>query len=362
MNKIVIKNKKELIKGISGSLFIIFTFIINGFLSFAVLGFDFSKILTSEYWADFTFLFASEILVLFGVYILQKIKDLKNKKITDLQDHINGKREIIYAVDKVEEAEDWLREVYNYKQKLIIFDAKIKSMDNRNIVKEPKLILKEIQKGKFKKLFNWILKIINWFKKINYNIKFRKYEKKNLKRIFLRQQMSFIKLDFERLKLIVSKDQDKKTKIEEIEKKINEDEYAFKTARIKYEEVYWGTLLSESDESKVKADSPYFHERKEMSKSIVKYLAGGLIVSAFLSSLVPPLFKTLGIETIIFLVIRFLVLMFFVIRGINLSNKLILGTFYKSLEKRKGIYSQMLKDLGVSDVIIEEKEVEVEAV
>lgn len=355
MKKITINStKKDWVKGVSGVLLIIFTFLINGFLSFATIGFDFSKMYTSEYWANFCLLFASEILVLFGVYILQKIKDLKHEKITSLQSEIDSKREVVYAVDKVEDAEDWLREIYNYKQKLIVFDTKIKSMDNRNVVIEPVLSLLDKFNGRFTKLFNWIVKAINWYKKIQYKKRQKRYIRKNDKRIFLRKQIAFTKLDFEKLKLIMSKDPDKKMKIEEIEKQIECDDYALKTSKIKYEEVYWGTLLSGSDETKSKADSPYFHENKEMSKSVMKYLAGGLISTAFLSALIPPLFNAFGMDTIIYLAIRFTMLMFFVIRGIYLSNKLILGTFYKSLEKRKGIYSQMLKDLGVSDIVIED--------
>ena len=79
----------------------------------------------------------------------------------------------------------------------------------------------------------------------------------------------------------------------------------------------------------------------------------GLIVSALLSALIVPSFTAIGWQTIISMITSLITLILFMARGIGLSKKIILGRYYKSLEQRKSIYNKMLKDLGISKVVIE---------
>ena len=163
------KSTKEIMQILSGILLIVLVFILNGFLSFVTVGFDFSQLATTAYWANFFILFASEMAVMFGVYIIQKLKDLKNKKITDLQDEVQKKRDIVYGVDKVAQAEDWLREIYNYKEKLLIFERKIKSEYEKLKLEEPKQTAKFYEHKKkvydkniIKKDFNFEIRLPNF--------------------------------------------------------------------------------------------------------------------------------------------------------------------------------------------------------
>ena len=86
-------SKKDIFRGISALLIIILVLIFNGFMSFITVGFDFSKLSTAEYWANFALLLASEMAVMFGMYLIQKSRDLKNEKITDVQKSIENKRQ-----------------------------------------------------------------------------------------------------------------------------------------------------------------------------------------------------------------------------------------------------------------------------
>lgn len=322
----------------SGITIIILTFIANGFLSFIKVGFDFSKIWTSEFWANFLLLFLSEMMVLYGMFIIQKVKDLKESKITDLQMHINEKRKVVYGVDKITDAENWLKEIYNYREKLYLYEEKIKKVHAKIVIEEPKKDCK------------------------NYEKKLLKYNKlKNIKDLCLKQ-FEFIKKDKERLKIVINEYKNKpindveKQKLEEIEKSLKSDDYEFLNSKIKYKEVYFGNLISDNEENEAKNTSPFFSEKRELAKNMLIYFAFGLIITGFLTSLTYPAFKGWSIATVLNMLLTALTLIIFMIRGISLSHRIILGTYYKALEKRKSIYNQMLKDLGISKIIIEDDE------
>ena len=329
--KVIVGQKRDLMQWISGVSLIVLTFIANGLLSFIVVGFDFSNLWTSQFWANFTTLFLSEMCVLFGMFILRRIKDLQNKKITDLQEHIDKQREVVYGVDKITDAEKWLRDVYNYRERLFLFENKIKTLHSHIVLNEPTPNCK------------------------NYEKKKKKYEKLKALRDYYVGQFEFIKKDKKRLTLLIKehKTSEEDVDLEELKKELDTDEYAFRSAKIHYKEVYWGNLLSDIDESKAKASTPFFNEKKELSKSIVRYLAMGVITTSFITALIFPTFKALSWEVVMNIILNAIILIFYMARGVVVSNQIILGSYYKALEKRKSIYNQMLKDLGISKIIIE---------
>ena len=330
MAKIKIPQNRDLARIISGVTLIVLVFVLNGFLSFITVGFNFDNLKTGTYWASFSILISSELAVMFGVYIIQKCKDLQNKKITDLQKSIADQREIVYTADKVAEAEDWLHDIFNYKEKLTIFENSLKNAYERLKAREPK------ENEKF------------------YKVKKRRYDRQQEKKEYLIEQMQFVKKDKQRLKALISKDFET---AETLNKEIDVDSYEFKTAKIHYRDVYWGNLMSDIEEVRRKETSAFFSEKKELSKNFVRYFGMGLIVSAFISALTFPAFSSMGWQAILSCVMSLIALITFMLRGVGLSNKIILGTYYKSLEKRKSIYVKMLKDLDLSKVeLVEEEE------
>lgn len=329
---ITIKQKKDLMQISSGIALILLTFIANGFLSFIVVGFDFSRVWTSEFWASFGILFTSEMCVLFGMFIIQRLKDLQNTKIIDLQKHIDIKRNTVYGVDKITPAEEWLRNIYNYRERLNLFEEKIRKLHSKIVLNEPSKDCK------------------------NYDAKLRVYEEKKALRDYYVKQFEFIKKDRKKIEILAKQkktDEDIKN-YEDLAEELKTNEYAFNKAKIHYREVYWGNLLSDIDDSSAKAGTPFFSEKKELARNIVKYLAMGIITTSFVTALIFPTFKALDWNTVLSIIFNLITLTFFMARGIVLSNRIILGTYYKALEKRKAIYNQMLKDLGISKIIIEE--------
>jgi hypothetical protein len=329
---ITVKQKKDFMQVFSGISLIVLTFIANGFLSFIVVGFDFSRIWTSEFWASFGTLFASEMCVLFGMFIIQRLKDLSNTKITDLQKHIDSKRNTVYGVDKITPAEEWLKNIYNYRERLNLFEDGIKKLHSKIVLNEPE------ENCRF------------------YEFKKKRYEHKKELRDFYVKQFEFIKKDREKIKILAkqTKTPEDVRRYEELVEELKTNEYAFNKAKIHYREVYWGNLLSDIDDSRSRAGTPFFSEKKELAKNIVKYLAMGIVTTSFVTALIFPAFKELSWNTALSIIFNLITLTFFMARGIVVSNQIILGTYYKALEKRKSIYNQMLKDLGISKIIIEE--------
>ncbi len=329
-DKISSINKKDLLRGISGTLIIILVLIANGFMSFITVGFDFSKILTASYWASFSILLASELSVLFGMYLIQKGRDLKKKKITDIQDEIDGQRKTIYALDKVADAENWLKEVYNYQIKLDIYEDKIKSLYEKLHCVDPQKSDK------------------------NYDKKKLEFDKTTQKKQELLKQLDYVKKDRKRISLIVNKGD--ANEISKLSEELNTDEYKFRTIKLHYKPIYWGNLLSDVEETRTKPASAFFDEKRELTASVMKYVATGLISAGFVSCLIFPTFNSLGWNTVLSLLINLVTLIVFMIKGIGLSNKIILGKYYKALESRKSIYTKMLKDLGISKIVIEDED------
>lgn len=326
-----IKNKsgREIMQLTSGILLVSLVIILNGFLSFISVGFNFENLKTASYWASFFILFASEMAVMFGVYIIQKMKDLKNNKITDLQTEIQKKRDVIYGVDKVTEAEDWLREIYNYKEKLLIFETNCKNNYEKLKLQEPN------SNERF------------------YKFKKKRYDKSLKRKDYLAKQMEYIRLDKKRISLLISKDDEQE--IEQLNLQLDTIDYAFKTAKIKYRDVYWGNLLSDIDEVKKRETTTFFSEKTELSLNFIRYLGFGIITSAFITAIMFPTFNNTGWQTVLSCIVSFIILITFMLRGVLLSHKIILGRYYKALEKRKSIYNKMLKDLGISKIVIEEE-------
>lgn len=333
---IKVKQKKDLLQMASGITLIILTFIANGFLSFITVGFDFSKIQTSQYWAGFCVMFLSEMCVMFGMFIMQRLKDLSHKKITNLQNRIDKQRSTVYGVDKVSDAEEWLREIYNYREKLILYENKIRKLHAKIILVEPNKSDKHYEKN------------------------LAKYNKKVDKRDFYLNQLEYIKKDKIRISLLIIKNKDENTinKISQLDKELEVEEYAFKNAKIHYKNVYWGNLLSDIEETKYNNGSPFFNERKELTKNILKYFGYAMITSSFMAALIFPSFNNEGWQILINSVFNLITLIFFMTKGITLSNRIILGTYYNALEKRNSIYNQMLKDLNISKIVIEDEDLE----
>lgn len=323
-------SQKEVSQILSGATFIILTFIANGILSFVSMGFDWALLKTTEYWARYFTLFLSEMSVMFGMYLIQRVKDLNKKVITDLQTDIDNNRNKVYKLSKVAEAERWLNEIYNYREKLTLFEDKLKELHSKATMTKPK-------EGS---LF--------------YNKKIKKFNKLEKKQEYYLAQLKLVDKDKERIKFLLEGNKEKALELQN-ELYSNLD-YAFYTAKIKYREVMWGDLQSGMGRRDNHQGDIFFSEEKAYYKNVMKSLGYGIITSSFFSAIIFPSYNELSSAVIINIFVTMATLCFFMIKGVAMSQKNILGGFCSALEKRKMIYSQMAKDIKISNIVIVEKE------
>lgn len=342
LNKEIKINKNTTTK-IFSILFISLILIFNGFISIWLIGFDFSRVLTSEFWVEYSTLVASEVATIYILYILQKIKDLESDKIINLQDFVSDSRDKIYTLNEVDNVTNWLQH-YNYGEKLKLF---INAIDNKlnkiNIEEKP-------EEECYDNISEFRKKIL----KARYKRQVKKYNKELEKYEFLKCQLDYANLDNERIKLL--KTNKNIERVKELNKILNDKKYKFKMTKIKYEMVYWNKLGNNFIDKKKNFNSPYFHEKRILTKILGFMIFCGCIMTIFLSALIPLSSTGLTDDTALKIIYRLIMILWSAIVGIFLSKRIILGDYLFSLNNKKDIYNQMLYDLGIDDYEIIETE------
>lgn len=343
-------NPKRLLKTFIAVVLIITTFLINGFLSFMTIGFDFSAIFGKDWWINMAILYGSEILIVVAIYILNKQKSLSDPRIVTIQKLLRNRRQSIEFVDKVRDTEDWLKDCYNRLEKISLYEAKLKKIYKNITAIEPKKITKKDIKL--------------------YDKRLAKYTSNKEKQDYILEQLAFCKEDRERIRLLVNSKRtaEEQERFEYLNGRLLDDKnligYNLEKAKISYIEVYWGTLSSDTiEEEGLRNNSPYFFEKKELSKRMSTILMWGLLFTTMISSITHSLFNGFNEYNIMMCFIRLISLLGFMITGLNLSDQLILGNYYHALQIRKKIYSQIMLDLNiieVSDKEVEESEKDLE--
>ena len=186
-----------------------------------------------------------------------------------------------------------------------------------------------------------------------YNYKLKKWTTQEDKKKQYLEQLKLVEKDKARLTCILEGNTEK---AEKLAKELADSDYMLYTVRIKYREVLWGDLLSDLERTSDNRNTPFCYEKREYSKKVLKCLGYGLSTSAFLSALVFPTFLALDFRTVMQVIINTISLIFFMVRGVIQSKEIVLGSYVLALEKRKMIYSQMAKDIKISNIVIVEKE------
>ena len=166
--KLKVKFSRDLLKKLIVTLIVITTIILNGFLSFMTLGgVDFSAFSTSAFWLNYTLLITSEIVILLCFYVFRKSKNLKEKEIQDLSDEIQGYRTKIFKLNLPKSVAEWLRNFYNPREKVNLFEDKLIAIQEKLNFNEPFEVDQEDKKAykkylKEKQRYEKNLKIYNW--------------------------------------------------------------------------------------------------------------------------------------------------------------------------------------------------------
>ena len=353
-----IKITKDLLKKMIAGLIIAIVMVLNGFLSFMTLGgMDFSLFLTSAFWLSYFLLVSSEIVILLCFYVFRKSKNLNNKEIVELSDEIQGYRTKIFKLNMPKSVAEWLRNFYNPREKVNLFEDKLIAIQEKLTFDEPFEVDKEDKKAykkylKEKQRYEKNLKTYNWT-----------VEQLNLVKIY-KQKLELIKsIVVEKAKLEKNIDEEflKKCEIEilKLEAELNEKGFAYKNFKIKYENVYWDTLTSnEYETTSVKRPRAQFHEKRIVGNKLWSKVLFGLMLTMLVNAMLPPLFNGMNWDTIVNLCLKIILFLLSSFSGIILADTAILFYYKSALDVRKTIFNELNYDFGINKIEIEERKKE----
>lgn len=354
---------KDFLKKTVSILLVCAVLVLNGFLSFMGYGgVDFSRLATSEYWLNYGLLVGSEIIILIALYIYRKQKDLQDKEIIDISNFINNSREKIYKINKVRESCEYLRNYYNPRERLQLYEDKIRKMQESCNLNEPYKVDKptkqssKLDKKKYKeyikalKQYESDLKKFEWCNKQIELIK-KSYEKLELAKVIC---VELAKVDKNTIdKEFIKKNQEE---IEKLDKEIIKEKFAIGQFKIKYENVYWDVLVANTYNINSKhRPSVYFNEKKKIADRARTFLITSLFISAVLMSMLPPIWNEVSWETILTLLFRFILLCWAGFQGVLLADNNILFDYKTSLTARKTIYNELNYNLQFNKIVVEDK-------
>ena len=357
-NESKIKFSKDLLRKFIVSLIIFMVVILNGFLSFMTLGgLDFSLFLTSTFWLNYTLLILSEIIILLCVYIFRKNRNLKEKEIQDLSNEIYEYRKKIYKLNLPKSVAEWLRNFYNPREKINLFEDKLLSIQEKLNFDEPFKVDSKDKKAyklylKKKKLYEKNLKTYNWV-----------IEQLNLIKLY-RKKLEFLKsLIIENSKFDKNTDEklifEYQQEISKIEKELNEKNFAYRNFKTKYENVYWDTLTSNEYElNSTQKPSAQFHEKRIVANKLWSKVLLGLTFTFIFSAMLPPIITGFTWDTVVNLLLKFILFLLSAFSGIILGDTSILYYYKSALTVRKTIFNEVNYDLGISKIEIEERKKE----
>ena len=354
------KNAKittNIVRKIASIVMIALTLTINGFMAFMPFpGMDFSRLGTSEYWTNYLLLTGSEIVILLSIYLIRKADNLNETVIVKLRNVIDRFRKQLYYKHKSRLASEWLRDFFNKREKLLLFESELLTIEGKLVLDEPIEPVKpdDDSDKKAKKRYKKALRAYDKLK--------ARYERDKEKYEWCEAQLKLAKKARLRLELIrlafLERSKDKKDvneehvkelelKAEYLEKELIKENFAQLRFKLKYENVYWETLNSSEKEINFgRKITAHFHEGKKISNKLKRFLVISLIISTIFLSMLPAIFKPLGWEILLDLLIRLVLFIWSGIQGAFLADSNILYDYKAVLEIRLDIYLEISEDLN----------------
>jgi DNA-binding Xre family transcriptional regulator len=246
----------------------------------------------------------------------------------------------IITCEKLDETEYYLTEIYNYSERLNIFESILKHRLSKLRATDPKTL-----KDKANKVQIFL-----------YNLKKQRYDKQNNIRIELLKQLSFVNKDKKRLTLLIAKKQDTDT-YKLLVTSLNSEAYIFPNSKIRYKPVSWSALGNNTSYSN---NSRNVVASNGKSAFLTGVLATGMIlgiVTTILLNTIKPGNPNISVEQLVSLAAMALYFSTFVYKGIKNADKYTFGIFSNILTNRKILLDKIIQYLGISDVEIIEEEV-----
>ena len=272
---------KEVITQIAGFALISLSALLLGLFDFTELLFDFSKILTSEFWISYFIKLGLYYTAFVGMYIITRNKQMQSKRTLVHKAELQKLRKYIVENRLIEDLDKWLENVYGLK-----------------------------------------IAIISW--KFELERKYKKARKKDNVRAKNKAEYALIS-KYEHL--LLAREQKNAEKEQEVISTL--PEYNRNIEKHK-KGVHYNNLFNVDYYSHLAEESISVREMWVVMQKILPSLGVGMVVMAFISTMLPPMFKPLTAESIINCVISLFFLVLYCFNGARIASDIVNINIYNA--------------------------------
>lgn len=337
--KIKFKNKeilvnKDFMTTLIGFALIVLAILLSGIMQLGEMGFNADNLKDVGFWSGYFTKLLLIYLALFGSYIIRRMYNRQTPKFITQRETLKEFKEAIVKSGKIQECKNWLKNVYNYRKKVEIYQ-------NHMLVKYEKSCKEE----PIKPIFTDDEELSFWQRYIRkrvlskYNKKLQKWKELQVKRGYYQSQIDVCETHLKIIEAYVANDEEKVNKLKESIKEIdgmNDFQSHFKP--ITFEKLFNVDLLRG-----VEADSIDYNENKHIAKKILPSIFFGLIIviiamSIFFTS------KDFSFQTVILILLNILLILFYSFNGIRLADNIVFGVIFIADSNRITICEQFKED------------------
>ena len=332
---------KEFFNFLLGVILIVSCALVSGVLQLIEIGFDFTLIKTSAFWSGYLLKLVIGYLCLFGCYLLKKNNNKKSAKfVTQRQDIIDYRTAIIKS-GKVAELKNWLKNVYNYRKKVELYQEFLLQKNERIEAEKPEDINKELFRSE-NKVINFFLGIKLWFANKIYYIKLKKYNKALEKQEYIAKQLEVCNIHFQIIDAYKKNDNET---IKSLSASIKDNDY-LNSFKAKFKKVTYSRIFNFDILNDRADDSIEYNEKKFLIKNILPFMILSAMGVCLLASIVPA-FRNFGLDNLILICLNLFVIGWNAFSGNMLANRFCWSSLYNADSNRINILSEFKEDVNL---------------
>lgn len=272
---------KEIMTQIAGLALISLSALLLGLFDFSELKFDFTQILTGEFWINYFIKLGLYYTAFVGMYIISRNKQMQSKRTLVHKAELQKLRKYIVENRLIEDLDNWLERVYGLK-----------------------------------------IAIIGW--KFELERKYKKERKKDKIRAKNKAEHALI-TKYEQL--LYAREKKDIEKEEEILKALPEYNHSLEKHK---KGVHYNNLFNVDYYSHLAEENIFVHELGVVLQKILPSLGVGMVVMVFIYTMLPPMFKPLTAESIINCVISLFFLVLYCFNGARIASDVVNINIYNA--------------------------------
>ena len=332
-NKEILVNK-DFMTTLIGFALIVLAILLSGIMQLGEMGFNADNLKDVGFWSGYFTKLLLIYLALFGSYIIRRMYNRQTPKFITQRETLKEFKEAIVKSGKIQECKNWLKNVYNYRKRVEIYQNQMLVKYEKSCKEEPiKPIFTDDEEQSFWQRYRR-KRVLS-----KYNSKLLKWKELQVKRGYYQSQIDVCETHLKIIEAYVANDEEKVNKLKESIKDIdgmNDFQSHFKP--ITFEKLFNVDLLRG-----VEADSIDYNENQHIAKKILPSIFFGLIMviiamSIFFTS------KDFTFQTVILILLNILLILFYSFNGIRLADNIVFGVIFIADSNRITICEQFKED------------------